>query len=662
MNGVATNALAALSTESMVWIGLGCLLAGLAYWLVKRSRTSETAVQELVHRLEEGGWVRRVKVVVLISAVAFVNYLWFFKEGNGFKGLANEKAIEQAQIAREIARGNGFSTKVIRPAAIKQFEDAMGTFPLERTPDTYHAPLNPLVNAAVFKLLDVTNEQVKSLSKKSGFLERFTYENSMTAKLIVYSYDRILVFVQMFFFLLAVIVNYFIARRLFDERLAVLSTGFLLLCERFWDFAISGLPQMLLLFLFSCAAYTLLRAVEARVPGGKPMPWLIATAVIFGLLALTHALTIFLFAGLMVFVAVYFRPERSPVFPHLLSLLLLGAGTLFFQRRSYVQSIMVGIFLLFYGPWMVRNYQVCGSPVGLGWYSALYQVRGSESQVMRSMELPLEGLSPTVFRAKTQNQVLGQMNEIYDYLGKALPAPVFFVALLHLFKRPEIAGFRWGILSMWVFGVVGMGIFGMSDSTELQSNDLHLLFIPLMCFYGLAFILVLWSRLEINARLLRLGFLGVLYLVSALPFLHQFLLLIGPPTGRVQWPPYVPPYIAILGQWTREGEIIASDMPWAVAWYADRRSLWLPTSIRDFLKLNDEARLKGQIVGLYLTPITGNRPFISEIVKGEYKDWAPFITRTANLKDFPLKAVTPLPIDAECIYYSDRDRWTNRED
>jgi hypothetical protein len=49
-------------------------------------------------------------------------------------------------------------------------------------------------------------------------------------------------------------------------------------------------------------------------------------------------------------------------------------------------------------------------------------------------------------------------------------------------------------------------------------------------------------------------------------------------------------------------------------------------------------------------------------MKGEYKEWAPFITRNVNLKNFPLKAVTWLPIEGECIYYSDRDRWTNHEE
>jgi hypothetical protein len=599
---------------------------------------TETKIQQFVHKLEEGGWVRRLKVLVVLSAIAFVNYLWFFKEGNGFKGLANEKAMEQAQIGRELARGHGFTTKVIRPAAIRQFEREIGSFPSERTPDTYHAPLNPWISGLVFKGMDVANEGLKSLSKNSNYFERYTYESAMTTKLVVYAYDRVLAFVQMIFYLLAVLVSYFTARRLFDERLAVLSTGLLLLCQKFWDFAISGLPQMLLLFVFSCASYTLVRAIEARAAGGRPRPWLMGTAALFGLLALGHALTIWIFAGLLVFVLFHFRP------------------------RGRDAAIMAGIFLLFYVPWMVRNYQVCGSPVGLGWYSALYQVRGTETSIMRSMELPLSGVSPTVFRSKIQGQLLAQMDNIYDFLGKSLLAPMFFIALLHVFKRPETAQFRWCIVSMWLFGVFGMAVFGMPDTTALQSNDLHILFVPLMTFYGLAFVLVMWSRLEINIRLIRLAFLGLLYAFSAFPFLHQLLLLIGPPTGRVQWPPYVPPYIAILAQWTREHEIIASDMPWAVAWYADRKSLWLPLSIRDFLKLNDENSLKGQVIGLYLTPVTGNRPFISEVVKGEYKDWAPFIMRTANLKEFPLKAVTPLPIDGECIYYSDRDRWSNRED
>jgi hypothetical protein len=103
-------------------------------------------------------------------------------------------------------------------------------------------------------------------------------------------------------------------------------------------------------------------------------------------------------------------------------------------------------------------------------------------------------------------------------------------------------------------------------------------------------------------------------------------------------------------------------MPWAVAWYADRRALWVPASIKDYLELDDWGVLKGRIVGLYLTPISGNAQFLAELKKGEWAEWSPFIERNANLKNFPLKAVTPLDREKMLIFYADRDRWNLRED
>jgi len=184
----------------------------------------------------------------------------------------------------------------------------------------------------------------------------------------------------------------------------------------------------------------------------------------------------------------------------------------------------------------------------------------------------------------------------------------------------------------------------------------------MMVSYGLAFVLVMWSRLEINIRLVRLAFLTSLFVLSSLPFIDNFLQMMRGPGIRVQWPPYVPPYIAIMNTWTKENEVIATDMPWAVAWYADRKSLWLPKTIQDFITLNDYKSLKGSIIGLYLTPVSGNRAFLSDIVKGEYSEWAPFILRNVTAREFPLKVSTVMPIDNECIFYADRDRWTVRED
>src|SRR5262249_4706272 len=138
-------------------------------------------VQTIVHKLEEGGWKPWVLRALVVAFLALMVYLWIFKEGS-FKGLSHEKAMEQAQISREIARGNGFSTKMIRPAALFQFTDQLKNTEIlkrESIPDTYHAPLNPLINAPFLWL----------------FKDRWT----MTTKDIDYIPDRVLVVVQFAF-------------------------------------------------------------------------------------------------------------------------------------------------------------------------------------------------------------------------------------------------------------------------------------------------------------------------------------------------------------------------------------------------------------------------------------------------------------------------------
>jgi hypothetical protein len=628
----------------------------------------ETFVQTIVHKLEEGGWKVWILRALVVAFLAMMIWLWMFSEG-AFKGLSHERAMEQAEIAREIARGHGFSTKMIRPAALFQLKENKGIFDQDRIPDAYHGPLNPYINAPFMWLV------------KSHW--------TMSTKDIQYLPDRIIVFVQLAFMIAGWVVSYFTMRRLFDARLAAFGLWLMILCQTFWDFAISGLPQNLILFLFSCACYALVRAVENRVAVRPFAGWLIASSIFFGLMALTHALTLWVFAGAVIFALLYFPPynaadetegsrgfiRRTLVLP--LKGLQAIASALrcpdWLQRAMLRPApfVMLAVVALMYLPWMVRNQRACGDAFGLGWYTGLVGLRGSEGAIMRSMEPPFQRITPTFFRLKVQNNLSEQTNHLLEYLGGVVVAPVFFLALLHLFKREETGHFRWAVLSMWLMGTLGMAVFGLAGkpvgqpfAPPVDANDLHILFVPLFVAYGMAFVLVLWSRLNLNILIVRWAFLAVIFALSAQPFVRTFIDLWKPPTSRVQWPPYVPPFISILSQWTTEREVIASDMPWAVAWYADRKSLWMPMTVKDFVNLNDN-QLNGRLIGLYLTPVSANKPFLSEIEKGDYKEWAPFITRQLSgpgLRDFPLHAVTPLPIDNECIFYADRDRWTPRED
>lgn len=440
-------------------------------------------VQEFIHRLE-GSWALWIRRLLVCVAIAYVASLWLFREA-GFRGLAHEKAMDQAQIARELARGHGFATKVIRPAAIWQFEKNNGACPDGPIPDTYHAPLNPLLNAPPLQL--VRNSWVMDTQKA------------------VSACDRVLAGVQLGFFLLAVLVSYFTAARLFDRRLAVLGAGLLLMCELFWDYSMAGLPQMLMLFLFSTGLYLFVRVLEARAAGKSTLRWSAALGAVFGLLALAHGITIFIFAAALLCVAILLRP---------------------IGRDAGVMLLVCATVVV---PWLIRNHIVCGNPLGIAGYALLSDIgsNGSETSIMRRMPMDAVTLSPAGLMAKVTRQTLDQLGNLYSYLGCMLPAAVFFIALLHPFRRREVTLLARGLAVMWLAAVLGMSVAGLEapgtnmTPVPLRANDLHVLFIPVMTFYGLAFLLVLWDRLEIREGILRTAFVTVIYLISTLPFLAQ---------------------------------------------------------------------------------------------------------------------------------------------
>jgi hypothetical protein len=125
----------------------------------------------------------------------------------------------------------------------------------------------------------------------------------------------------------------------------------------------------------------------------------------------------------------------------------------------------------------------------------------------------------------------------------------------------------------------------------------------------------------------------------------------------MRWPPYIPPYIAVLNDWMAPSEITASDMPWAIAWYADRRSILVPETVKALTDLADHGDLGGPVPALYLTPISGADNKFREIARGDYHDWAAVIEQLPDLNKLPYKWGTlALGPDKECTFLADRDR------
>lgn len=578
--------------------------------------------------------IRRGLFFAVVIAISFF-YLWI-----DFRGLSHADGIDQAQIAREVARGNGFVSKFIRPVALYQLNKKLATDGEEPAYfsgflDTFHAPLNPLFNSLVL------------------FLGKGSWEYD--GESVIYGMDMLIAGASMVLLLCSIGISYLLISRVFDARIAGVTAFLLLFCELFWKFSQTGLPQMLMLFLFSFALYFLYKATENSEEGRSPYLWAALSGGFFGLLALANWLTIWMFVGLIIYVALKFRP------------------------RGVLAVVMCTVFAGIVSIWIIRNVNVSGDPAGAGRY-LFYSGLGlqTESSVMRNADPENENLALEGVFSRTVNTSLGQLAGLYEYLGSIIVAPLFFLSLLHPFKRREIAGFRWCILLMWVFATIGMSLFGL-DEGALDPNQIHILFIPIMTAYGLAFLSILWNRIELppDIPVLRYGHFIIAIVASALPFL---LTLPGDVKRgiyakdfKMNYPPYHPPLYKSLSDTTKEHEVIVSDLPWAIAWYGDRMSIWLPKTVEQFDRLNTYAKDKGQpFSGILLSPLTTNAKLTSEILTGEYKEWAPLIVQGGisqaqkkeggNFQDFPFPPVPPVQFLSynQIIYYTDANRFKEK--
>lgn len=510
-----------------------------------------------------------------------------------FRGLNSPVAMEQAQIAREFSRGNGFTTKAISAAAYHQAaEHQKRTLPLIGFQDTYHSPLNPLINAVVLKFIGADNSNKWKMGEKE----------------MVFPLDRVIATVSTTFFLMAIGVTYLLVTRIFDPKIAAVTAILMLFCDTFWEYSLSGLPQMLMLFLFSCAIYFAYRAVEDASEGRIPFAPAIVAGIFFTLLAMTHFLTVWIALGYIIYASIVFRP-RGIVGISILAIIILPS-----------------IFIV------LRNSGITGTPFGSAFFNLYNGIGGNIENVALRSQTPPDLLNSGFFSTIVRTSLI-QTVDIIPFLGGIIVAPIFFLALLHPFKRPSIANFRWTILIMFVISAIGLAFFGISTD-KLDPNQTHLLFAPIMTAYGLAFISILWSRLPVVAEVPILRNLHhiIIVIVCAIPLILALpnkvtLGLDRKDKGGVpHWPPYYAPALNLgVGKWLSEKQICFSDQPWAVAWYADRISIWLPPTTTEFTTLESiAAELDTPVAGILISPSSHGSGPISKVVD-EYKDFTSLV-------------------------------------
>lgn len=575
----------------------------------------EEQIQKTVISLEAGRLATWVWRTVFVAVALGLSAYYLIHE---FRGLPMSQPMDQAQIGREIIRGHGWSTEFARPLALGELrrhgKDALTAM----WKDTYNAPIPPLLDALAI-YIPVTRGWV---------LGQTDY---------VYSADHAIAIMGVLFFLASLILLYFIAEELFDARLATMATGLVLISDMMWEYAISGLPQMFLLLLLHANVLAILRAMRARYLNEPHLIWMAVLGFGFGLMALTHALSIFIFVPVLVFSFIFFRPRGGAAF------------------------LMLAVFLAVYVPWLVRNAAVCGDFRGLAGFSGLDGIVHTEAGHMRRFAIDLGETSGNYYAHNFRTNLNAQVNRIFEYMGWSFVALTAFISVLHAFRRPITATFRWLLFAMFGSALCGMAVFGMKEEGALGANQFYLLFVPLLSCYGMAYILVQWDR-RIGLgfilpqwgqrssvhHFLRVSLIVAVFFLSSIPLLTR--LFLEKNLYLVQWPPYIPPYISALRDIFQPGEIIGSDMPWAVAWYADRRSIWLPVDSKAFVEMHDYKQLGAPVDGIYLTPISGTMNTLGDLIKGDYSEWTGYIVHTIDPAKTPFPYRTQLGM-ADCILY-----------
>jgi 4-amino-4-deoxy-L-arabinose transferase-like glycosyltransferase len=577
-----------------------------------------------------------VRLIPLTAALVLVGLAYNF---GIYHGLNDAQSMDNAQLARQISRGQGFTTEFVRPHAVAQLHDfsiaqnlqtgrSPDLFPPDRfppgaprvLPDTYNAPGYPYLLAAWFRIVH----------------PEFAQPSSAIISAHAYSGDRWIPPLNLIFMLLTALMVFVLGHRLFDERTAWMSSVAFLATDLVWQFSMTALSTMFLTFLVTGMLMCVLEIFcvgelcfehEERsfVPAWL---WSLGAGVLLAAACLTRLHLVILVVPL--FFALLVMPRASIGLPLLIALVV-AAGV---------------------GPWLLHMMNICGNPLGSN-APLLYFGQGDYkgNQIYCATSIPsYEALLRNAVR-KEYAGFRWHFENVWSLLG-ACPLILFFGAsLLHQFKRRRTQLFHWLLVGCAVVIVVANSL-AVTDPASLGPwNTLFVLF-PCMIVVGSAFFFIMLDRMSIQIGLLNNIIVGGVLLLNVIP------LLLSLTNGNgllYNFPPYAPFIIKALSEYSDPDEWVTTDMPWATAWYGDRASLWLPDSITDFQNFHDNVCPTGILI---LTPVTTSMP-VETFTSGEYKDWFSFVMNLQTPPTFPLSVHTATAGSSYSVW-SDRPRWQGK--
>ncbi len=526
--------------------------------------------QELIHWLEMGGGARWVRLGALLVFGLVVSGLVAWRQ---FHGAASEATLAQADMARQIAQGDGFTTRVNYPQAVAFFAARGVRFdPLRPYPDVYQAPLYPMVIAGALRLLPhAAREALFAAAPAPPF---------------GFAADYLLLGLNLLLFWLAVWLAFDLGRRLFGGPAGWLAAIALFVSVPVWQqvVAVNGTALMMVLGLGAFQAWW--RAESA--------PDLRRAAVPLGALgALCGALFLAEYsAGALVAVALWGAARRF-------------GGAARWPALGLVLAGFAAVSL----PWVARNMAVTGLPVGLAVQNIALKAGDAtaEPSVVRAT---LSAQLPAIDLNKLSNKVLTSIQENLRsrvWSGGAMWFVAFFAAgWLYAFRSGPVNRIRWLFTASLLVLIGSQAAFNSGDSERQAVVWLS----PLVIIFGAGFFFVLLSSHPVLSAWPR-ACAAALLVLQALPLAHDAL---DPHWLHFQYPPYFPGLLQGMRRQLDASDAsgrygLMADVPAGLAWYGRTRAWAQPATLHDFYAVQIE-----QVTGeLLLTPKTLDRPFFSDL-------------------------------------------------
>jgi len=566
------------------------------------------------------------------------------------------EAMDAAQLGRNLAEGRGYTTLFIRPLSmylVKKRNQEVKAVPTVgevadfseiRTPhpDLANPPVYPVVLAGLMKVLPFRYPMPEKTQAFWNFRGNFWR----------YQPDFLIAVFNQVLLLVAVAMVFFLARRLFDRSVAWLSALLMLGTDLLWRFSVSGLSTMLLLVIFLGLIWCLVAFEEEnREPrGGAGRLFLLAAFA--GLLTGVGGLTRYAFGWMIIPVVVF--------------VLLISS-----RRAVVLASVSLLMFAAVLAPWIIRNLEVSGRAFGTATYTVIEKTGTlPDFQLQRTLEADLGDTFLDVFRTKdtlgalrTKVQInsLRMVQEDLPRLGGTWLAAFFLVGLLVPFQNPATQRLRHFLLGAIAvaFVVQAFGKTQLSeDSPEINTENLLVLFGPLVIAYGVSLFLLILDQVDFPFRELRYVVIALFAMLFSLPLILTLLL---PRPTPLTYPPYHPAIIQGIANLMEPEELTMSDMPWAVAWYGQRQSVWLTLNAQnDYFAIDS---FQKPIKGLYLTQRTLDRKFHSELLqRSPDSNWGALVldiivNRQQVPPSFPLRSNMPGLLASGQLFLTDRDRW-----